>query len=444
LDGKRRKERLDRDRVVVTNDRKGGAQIVQPEILHFEGIGAPLPAEQRRRFEAAEDDDLDMSTDAVLTAARARTDLDDFGSLDFEARLERLLAEVARDDNVWKLAKASFTERCVRAATERLCVHDYLTHHPEVDQQTVDRPLFVVGLPRSGTTHLENLIAADRRLRYLPVYLGAEPVPVPGELLGPGGRDPRWERADARWQTIVSSNRVLAAMHEHSPDHACSDNELQMSDFASYQWEWLADVPQWRDSYLAEDQSPHYEYGRRLLQAIMVQFPGYQRWLLKSNQHNEQLVPLMKVYPDATVVMIHRDPVAIVQSVLTMRGMTLSTTQREPDVQAHVEYWVDRIERMLRAYLRDIDVVPAERRVDLMFHDVMADDVGAVATVFEHAGLPVTDESTADLEAYLADHQRSRSGRVVYDLQGDFELEPDALRERFQFYFERFPVKAEV
>jgi hypothetical protein len=417
---------------------------VHTEILRFEGIGAPLDGERRAAYEAAEKTDVDMSPERVLASARERTDLDDFGPGGFEPRLARLLGEVERDDNVWVRAKAAFAARCVQAAAERLWVHDFLARHPEVDDHVIDRPVFVVGLPRSGTTHLENLIAADRRLRYLPVYLGAEPVPVPGEKRGANGHDPRWLRAEQRWQAIVTSNRVLAAMHEHSPDHACSDNELQMSDFASYQWEWLADLPEWRAAYWAEDQTPHYAYARRLLQAIMVQLPGDERWLLKSNQHNEQLRPLMNVYPDATVVMIHRDPIAIIQSVLTMRGMTLSTTQREPDVAGLVDQWVDRIEQMLRAYLRDMDVVPAQQRVDLVFHDVMANDVGAVAEVFEHAELDVTDECTEDLEAYLGDHQRGRAGRVVYDLRGDFDLEPDALRERFAFYFDRFDVKPEV
>ena len=411
-------------------------------VLRVEGMREDTRTdEERGALEAAERRPLDMSAVAVLVAARQRTGLDDFGSLDFVDRLGMLLAEVEADDNCWRTAKAQFVATCVQAASNRLLIQQYLTEHPEALDAPIDRPVIVVGLPRSGTTHLENLLAADRRLRHLPVYLAAQPVLSPGEA-DVDGRDPRWVRAEQRWQALKASP-ILAAMHEHSPDHACGDNELQMPDFASYQWEWVAQVPRWRDHYLATDQTPHYRYAREVLQALAWQQPGEERWLLKSNQHNEQLPALLATYPDATVVMIHRDPVATLQSLLTMRGLLVKSSQRVPDIDTHVAYWVARIEGMLRAYVRDMHVVPDDQRVDLLFHEVMADDVGAAAQVFERAGLPVTDECRADLAAYMAGHERGRAGRVVYDLRGDFRLEPDALCERFGFYLDRFPVRIE-
>ena len=141
---------------------------------------------------------------------------------------------------MWKAHKAQFVEQCVQGRCQ-----------PPPDPALLDRapgcarrrrstgPIDVIALPRSGSTHLENLLAADRRLRHLPVYLAAQPAPQPGEEPGPDGVDPRWTRAAARWE-MMSQNRIMAAMHEHSPDHACGENELQIPDFASYQWEWMA------------------------------------------------------------------------------------------------------------------------------------------------------------------------------------------------------------
>ena len=267
------------------------------KVLRVEGMrDDSRTPEERARLEAAEQRPLDMSVDGVLDAAREQTGLDDFGPMDFTERLELLLDEVDADANVWKLHKATFVGQCTQAAANRLLIQRYWSEHPESLEVTIDRPIDVVALPRSGSTHLENLVGADRRLRHLPVYVAAQPAPAPGEEAGDDRVDPRWARAAARWE-LMSQNEVLAAMHEHSPDHACGENELQIPDFASYQWEWMAHVPRFRDQYYAEDQTPHYRYMRDVLALVAHQFPGPARWMLKSNQHSEQLGPLLATYP---------------------------------------------------------------------------------------------------------------------------------------------------
>jgi hypothetical protein len=402
-----------------------------------------IPDARRAELEASEGEVLDMSVDGVLADATNVTGLNDFGPMDFVARIEALLGEVAANPNLWRFAKANFRAAGVKQAANPLKNEAFLKAHPEVDAVKIDRPIIIVGLPRSGTTHLENLIAADRRLRHLPVYLGSEAVLAPGEEPGADGLDPRWVRSNAHWDRM-KQNAIMAAMHEHSPDHACGENELQMPDFTTYQWEWMAEVPGWRDYLLSHDQTPHYAYGKRMLQAIALQFPSDQRWILKGNQHSEQIPALVANYLDAYVVQIHRDPLAILQSVLTMRGLSVLAHQKQPDIQAHVSYWIDRIERMLRAYLRDMDAVPAGQRLDILFGDVIADDVGTAQRVLDFAGLPSSDESIADMRGYMDGHPRGKDGRVVYDLAGDFNLDIPALRERFAFYVERFPVNIEV
>jgi len=417
---------------------------LQSKIFRVDQFQDPtLPTERRRQLEVVESQPLEMSVDSVLAAASFSTGLSDFGNMSFVERLSLLLAEVEADDNVWREAKKRFVQACTKAAGNRLKIHDFFKKHPEIHNIGIHRPIFITGLPRSGTTHLENLIAADRRLRHLPVYLGSEPVPVPGEGLDINGKDPRWTRSNTHWGQM-KANPIMAAMHEHSPDHACGENELQIPNFASYQWEWMADVPKWRDYYYSEDQTQHYEYARDVLKAIVFQFPDERRWILKGNAQSEQLLVLNRVYPDSSIVMIHRDPLAILQSVLTMRGLAVLAHQKKPDVHAHVVYWVDRIEHMLRSYLRDMDQIPDDRRVDLLFQEVMADDVGTAQRVLEAAGLPASKESEQDMRDYMANHPRGRDGQVIYDLSGNFKLDIGELRERFSFYTDRFPVKHEV
>jgi hypothetical protein len=422
----------------------GAGAGLQTKVFRVEQFRNPvLPEGRKQELEAAEAQPLDLSVDSILADARALTGLDDFGSMDFLERLGRILGEVSANANVWRHAKERMRGSLVKAAANRLKNKAYLDTHPQVAEEKIDRPIIIVGLPRSGTTHLENLIAADRRLRHLPVFLGSEAVPAPGDTPDADGLDPRWVRANAHWQRM-SQNVIMAAMHEHSPDHACGENELQMPDFTTYQWEWMAEVPGWRDYYLSHDQTPHYAYGKKMLQAIACQFPSECRWILKGNQHSEQLPALIANYPDAFIIQIHRDPLAILQSVLTMRGLSILSDQKQPDIQAHVDYWVDRIERMLRAYLRDMDKVPAGQRLDILFGDVIADDVGTAQRVLEFADLPSTPESIADMRNYMDSHPRGKDGRVVYDLAGDFNLDVAALRTRFAFYRDAFPYKEEV
>src|SRR4029077_9555213 len=119
--------------------------------------------EERRALEAAEADSLDMGVEHVLEMARRQTGLEDFGSLDFTERLGLLLGEVEADDNVWNVHKATFVDQCASAAANRLRIQHYWSENPAALDLVIDRPINVIALPRSGSTHLENLLAADRR-----------------------------------------------------------------------------------------------------------------------------------------------------------------------------------------------------------------------------------------------------------------------------------------
>jgi hypothetical protein len=105
---------------------------------------------------------------------------------------------------------------------------------------------------------------------------------------------------------------------------------------------------------------------------------------------------------------------------------------------------MDRVELLLRACVRDRELLPAEHSHDVLFHEFMADDVATVERIYELAGLPLTAEARAALGAYRDENPRGKHGRIVYDLKADFGLDPDQARERFRFYFDRFEVRPEV
>jgi hypothetical protein len=297
-------------------------------------------------------------------------------------------------------------------------------------------------LPRSGTTHLLNLIAADERLRSLPYWESVEPIPDPAEQLGDDGVDPRLARCRAGYEMQAQVTPLLKNMHDMSPEHVHEEIEAQALDFSSYLPEWIATVPRWRDYYLEHDQTPHYHYMKRVLQALQW-LRGPDRWVLKSPQHLEQLVPLHEAFPDATIVMTHRDPVSVVASAVTMLCYGDRMRRLRVDPPAVAAYWIDRIETLLRRCVRDRDRIPAAQSLDLPFHEFMADDIGAVERIYELADFEMTPAARASLDDFMAANPRGKHGRIVYDLKADFGLDRDQLRERFQFYFDRFPIRAE-
>ena len=407
---------------------------------------------QRDALAMTQDMVVDFSVEEILADAQRKVPLDDFGQDGFaddnwRRRLQLLCSEWGSDDGLSNIGKLSLRNKLVQFARNRLLIQDLLKRHPEIHDEKIEQPIIVCGLPRSGTTHLVNLLAADARLRSLPLWESYEPVLSPFEKLREDGVDPRYHRCQKQWDMTQQMTPLLAAMHPMNPEHIHEELELMGPDFASYNFEWLTMSPRWRDDYYQHDQTPHYEYMKTVLK--LLQWQDKQagkitaRWVLKCPQHLEQLPVLQKVFPDATVVITHRDPVSVIQSAITMLAYGQRINRKQVQLQALIDYWSDRIEYLLRACVRDRVVISTEKSIDVPFDVFMADDMAMVRRIYEKAHLPMTSESEKQLQDFIANHPRGKHGQVQYNLKGDFGVEPDNLRERFQFYFDAFSVSKE-
>jgi hypothetical protein len=417
---------------------------VKAESIRIDDLYEPrLTPMQRAAIASAANAPRRLSLEQVLEAARQATGLSDFGADDFRERLAIWLQSVEEDEGLGALGRATLHGDFVRFATNRLRVEDLVKRHPEILEIPLERPIIIAGLPRSGTTHLVNLISADSRLRRLPLWESMEPVPGAADVVPPGQEDPRRRRTREFWGQFEALLPYMLAMHEMAPDHTHEEIELQQIDFSSYNLEWMCRPYRWRDYYYAHDQTPHYLYGRKVLQ-VLTWIRGPRRWVLKSPQHMEQLVPLRNAFPDATLVITHRDPLAVIQSAITMLAYG-DRIRRDPvDPRGTADYWIARIEHLLRACVRDRATWDADNSLDVLFHEYMADEDGTLRAIYRLAGLPWTAQAQRELEQYLAGNPRGKHGRVVYDLAGDFGVDVAALRRRFQFYYERFAVEQEV
>ena len=383
-----------------------------------------------------------FTVDAILADAKERTGLSDFGPEDFVERLDVWCQSLEEDQGLGPMGRMRFYNDMVRYAANRLRFHDLLKRHPEILEVEIEKPIIIAGLPRSGTTHLVNLIASDSRLRSLPYWESLAPIPERAMDPVPKEQDPRYLNCVREYQMIGQIAPLLRNMHDLAPDHVHEEIEVGALDFSTYLPEWNAMTPRWRDYYYAHDQRPHYAYLKNVLKALQW-LRGPDRWILKSPQHMEQLGPLIDTFPDATVAITHRDPVSVVASAITMLTYGDRMRRSKVDPSAVATYWADRVEHLLRSCVRDRDLLPANRSIDVLFHEFMADDVQMVERIYDIAALPMSEEARAALETYVARHPRGKYGRIVYDLRGDFGIDPEALRQRFDFYYQRFPGKLE-
>ncbi len=409
----------------------------------------PVLTEDQRHFvERAEQHPVGLSAESVLAGAVRRTGLDDFGPDDFRERMQLLLDEVGADGNATEFNRATLHRRLVEVLANRLLRQDLLTRHPEIHDVEIHRPIIVAGLPRSGTTHLLGLVAADTRLRSMPLWEATEPVPKAAETPTASDAsdtsrvDPRYARSQRTWENLQRLNPLMAPFHPMDPEHIHEDIELQCPDIASYYWEWMFKVPGWRDHYLATDQTPHYEFARTTLKAMSWQDGVDKRWVLKCPQHFEQLPALMSVYPDALVVFTHRDPLASLQSIVTEGVYEGRFREKKVDVEWHLSYWTDRVRTILESFVRDSDVVPDEQRLDLDFNELVADGDSVMRRVYDLAGLEVTEQSERERAAYAESHPRRKHGEIDNDLQRNFGADVEAIREQFSFYYDVVPATA--
>ncbi|OBJ14419.1 sulfotransferase family protein [Mycobacterium colombiense] len=416
--------------------------------IDFDDLTAPqLTDVQRQILEFTEARPVDLDIDRMLAEAVEQTglpagaaDLDDTDG--FADRLRAHVAAIEADEGLRQLTRGSLRQRIVRLLRNRMSLTELIRRYPEIESIAIDKPFIVVGMPRSGTTHLVNLIASDPRRRALPYWESQDPIPALGQGPDIFGVDPRYARAKSEHDALMVSAPVVAAMHDRFPEAIEEEVELLDLDLASYVLEWHARVPSWRDFYLRLDQTRHYAYLKKVLQALTF-LRGPRTWVLKSPQHCEQLGPLMATFPDATVAFTHRDPVAVIQSAITMMAYSDRLRRNSIDPQWLLDYWGDRVHRLLSACVRDRDLVAPERSIDINFHQLNGNEMPVLQRLYQCAGVDLPPKVQQRFQRYLDGNPRGKHGRIRYELQRHFGTSPEELRGRFGFYFDKFDVRPE-
>jgi hypothetical protein len=385
---------------------------------------------------------ISLEPGALLEKAEKATGLDDFGDESFLEPLGVLTLALEREADLSALGRFSASQLLHQLLCTRLRLEALIRAHPEILDEEIRAPIVIVGLPRTGTTHLHNLVAQDPALRSLPYWESLEPIPEDGRRGPVQPDDPRIARCQQACDFLHWVAPLFPLMHEMGPHEIHEEVQLLAVHFSTMLFEASNQVPSYRDWYLSTDQTEAYAYLARMLKALQW-LRGGRRWILKSPQHLEQLGPLRTVFPDAFIVQTHRDPVRVTASFVTLGAYGLRLGSGGIDPHRVGRYWADRIERMLNASVRDRDDVPADRVIDCRFDEFMADPTSMLERIYAAADQPLDEAQRARFRHYLETHQRGRMGRVDYRLE-DFGLDAQERRKALAHYQARFEVPDEA
>jgi hypothetical protein len=323
----------------------------------------------------------------------------------------------------------------------RLRNEEVLRQYPEILQESVVAPIFIVGLPRTGTTHLHNLASRHPQLRSLPYWESLEPIPANARPGAVAQDDPRLRRCRTALRFQSYAMPRFSAMHEMTADAPHEEIQLLAIEFSTMLFETMYQIPAYRDWYRSHDQTPAYRFLRRMLQTLQW-LRGPRRWILKSPQHLEQIGPLLAVFPDASIVQTHRDPVRVLASLCTMTAYGLRMQNRRIDPRATGRYWSARLENLLQASIDGRRRIPDGQVLDVRFDRFMADEAGTVTRVLELAGLDAGPDVRHGIESWARENPRGKHGTVIYRLE-PFGLDATERRRALRFYQEAFDVPDE-
>lgn len=416
---------------------------VLTDTIHIDDLGAPRLTEAAlAAIEKVERIPFELTTDAIVAAAREECDVPLYDEPELLARLDGYVKAIRDDRDFTRLGQFDKFNNLKRQLIQRSRLETLYRDHPEIEEVEIDRPLIVAGLPRSGSTHLLNLLGADPRVRALPRWEAYQPVASLSVRRGesPDDRIAAGEVGRKRTDAFLP---YIKNMYDVPNDGVHEEIELLNLCFSSTMMIVDINVSDWARRYFASDQRPHYAFLRRALKALQYLNPG-ERWVLKSPQHLAFLPALYETFPDATFVITHRDPVAVLASWLTMYVYSARLT-RDP---VRVDECRDHAILVQRSFLdgiaRDHDALPSDQVEHVYFHKFMADDVGTLDRIYQRADFVQPAATRAAQARYIDDHPRGRHGRLVYDLEGDFGITRDEAYALFADYMARFPVEREA
>jgi hypothetical protein len=387
-----------------------------------------------------------LYAEELMAAACRRTGLADFGDVAVREPLDALLHAYQTESDLTLFGRIGARWDSLRYLSNLLVLSAEEAANPRIVEEPIERPLFITGLPRSGTTFLHRLLARDPAnlvpLCWQTIY------PYPGHpALGRSAGPARVARQFRAFERIVPEMRSLHPFDAYSPQE-CTD--ITAHTFTSLRFDITHEVPSYRHWLAAHGHEQAYRFHRRFLKHLQHQTSATRReaprWVLKSPDHVSALDAIAAVYPDARIVFVHRDPLKVLPSDCRLTEVLRRPFTRRVDrlgIGAQVSNdWADCAAKLVRAADRD-GTWSSGRIFHVHYKRLVADPLATVAALYDHFGLPLSEGTAVAMRRLIAERPRGGYGRNSYRFE-DYGLDPRREARRFGDYVRRFGIELEA
>ena len=375
-----------------------------------------------------------LEAERLLSRASRKTGLNDFGDDSFREGLTRLVDGLNHEAQLSQVGRIVAHYNLVDHLCVRLRLVDYRKHRSEVAQQSIERPVFILGLPRTGTTILFELLGQDPAMRSPASWEVAKPLPPP--IANTYNNDKR-RRQVARllpvMEKLAPGFRRIHAIDAHLPQECVY---LLASHFMSEQFAYMYNLPSYRQWLLEADMGPAYRWHRDFLQHLQVDCPG-DHWVLKSPAHLAYLHTLLAQYPDACIVWTHRRPLDAMASFSSLTSTLHGGFSDRVDARATAEQEVSHYAGVLQAGLAQRQQIGDAQVLDVGFGDICDDPVAVIDRIYDHFNLRLSTDARQAMAHYLRQRPRDLHGKHDYSASR-FGLHPDIESGYFGAYLDRF------
>jgi hypothetical protein len=376
----------------------------------------------------------------LLESARRAAGGARFADEAFREPLSLVLRSLEREGRLTLLGRIAARSDLAGLLVTRLRLEADRERYPAIAAEEIRRPLFVVGLPRTGSTLLHHLLAQDPAGRVARAWEVMEPSPPPER--GRDATDPRIARAASRLRWFDRIAPDFKRIHPLGAELPLECIAIMSASFLSPRFHTTYHVPSYQSWLAGADLGPAYEFHRRFLQHLQWRAPAG-HWVLKAPSHVFGFEPLFRTYPDAIIVQTHRDPLTVLASVasltLVLQGAFTDHLDMDEIGAEVADRWSTGLERALHAR-RDPRV--DARFVDVRYQDLVDDPLAIVRRIYDRFDMTLSADAESRMRRFLDHHPKDRHGAHQYSL-GAFGLDAGDLRPRFKSYCERFGLAPE-